>query len=317
MEEQPMDTGNTEDLLQGVAPVAADLPAEKESRPSAAEIAGKITSSPAFIPGLVLLLGLGLVFWRFWPTLYDLWMEDDGYYSHGFLVPLISGYIVYRWWPWMSKLPVKANWLMVIPLLGLLALSYVASAMRIEGLMSLALLAVISCSVWVIAGWRWFLATIAPVGYLVFAMPVWRSIIDDYTNPLQLASTQIAFNFLKLFGFYAYMSPDEPTQIMLNSYQLNVAVPCSGLKLVVALTAFTVFFVLIAKLRPWANGILLTMILPLALMINGLRIALIGVVGELQGSHAAEQFHDYSGYITLGLCFFILFKLCRLLGWKD
>jgi exosortase/archaeosortase family protein len=66
-----------------------------------------------------------------------------------------------------------------------------------------------------------------------------------------------------------------------------------------------------------ANLIFAASILPLALFINGLRIALIGVVGNAWGPEAGAQFHDYSGYITLILCFFILFKGARLLGWKD
>ncbi len=56
---------------------------------------------------------------------------------------------------------------------------------------------------------------------------------------------------------------------------------------------------------------------PLALLINGLRIALIGVVGNQWGPEAGHKFHDYSGYITLVLCFFVLFKIARGLGWKD
>jgi exosortase/archaeosortase family protein len=98
---------------------------------------------------------------------------------------------------------------------------------------------------------------------------------------------------------------------------LDVGVPCSGLKLLLALSAFSVFFVLIANLKWWANAFMLAFVLPLALFINGLRIALIGVVGDTMGSDAGHQFHDYSGYITLLLCFVIVFKLARILGWKD
>jgi exosortase len=122
---------------------------------------------------------------------------------------------------------------------------------------------------------------------------------------------------LKLSGYSLFTSPSDPTTIVLNSYTLNVAVPCSGLKLVLALAAFVMLFVLIARLPIWANAILLLSILPMALFFNGLRIALIGMVGEGYGHDAAAQFHDYSGFITLGICFFSLFKFARALGWKD
>jgi exosortase/archaeosortase family protein len=78
-----------------------------------------------------------------------------------------------------------------------------------------------------------------------------------------------------------------------------------------------VFFMLIARLQWWGNLVMVLMVVPLSLVINGLRIALIGIVGELYGDQAGRDFHDYSGYITLIICFIIVFKIARILGWKD
>jgi len=44
---------------------------------------------------------------------------------------------------------------------------------------------------------------------------------------------------------------------------------------------------------------------------------LIGMVGDTWGDAAGHAFHDYSGYIALVVCFVILFKIARALGWKD
>ncbi|HVL40336.1 MAG TPA: exosortase/archaeosortase family protein [Fimbriimonadaceae bacterium] len=274
-----------------------------------------ITRSPAFLPGLLLAAGIALIFLPLWPRLFNLWQGEDGYYSHGFLVPAIAGYIVYRWWPRLQSIPVHAGWLALIPLALVLYTSRIAVANRIEGLMAVCLLGVLLLSIWLIAGWRWMWALLFPVAYLGFALPLWTGLINNTTNPLQIVSTKIAYYILKLMGFELYQA--EPTVILMGSFELNVAVPCSGLKLVLALTAFTVFFMLIANLKWWGNVIMAAMILPLALLINGLRIAMIGVVGEKYGDSAGYQFHDYSGYITLIVCFFILFKLARFLGWKD
>ena len=146
-------------------------------------------------------------------------------------------------------------------------------------------------------------------------MPIWTGFIDNYTNSLQLVSTKVAYFILKGVSYDVFQ--DNPTTLRLDNFDLNVAVPCSGLKLLVAVSAFTVFFMLIARLRWWANGAMLAIVLPLCLFINGLRISRIGIVGEEYGRTAGLQFHDYSGYITLLVCFFILFKIARWLGWKD
>ncbi len=210
----------------------------------------------------------------------------------------------------------KPGWVALIPLAGLLVLTRAAFAADILLILSICLMMVILATIWLVAGWRWMVALSLPVLYLGFALPLWTFAIDVYTNPLQILSTKASFQMLQLAGFQPFMDTGTTT-IYLNNFVLDVGVPCSGLKLIVAVTAFTVFFVLIGGLRWWANLVMFAVILPLCIFINGLRIALIGLVGENYGHDAGMAFHDYSGYITLVICFFILFKIARGLGWKD
>lgn len=275
-----------------------------------------IVSSKAFWPGLIAALGVTALFWTLFRNLLDLWDSEDGYFSHGFLVPIISIFIIYRWWPRLKTIPVKPGWVALIPLAGLLVLTRAAFAADILLILSICLMMVILATIWLVAGWRWMVALSLPVLYLGFALPLWTFDIDVYTNPLQILSTKASFQMLQLAGFQPFMDTGTTT-IYLNNFVLDVGVPCSGLKLIVAVTAFTVFFVLIGGLRWWANLVMFAVILPLCIFINGLRIALIGLVGENYGHDAGMAFHDYSGYITLVICFFILFKIARGLGWKD
>lgn len=274
----------------------------------------KVVQSPAFWPGVVVAIAIGVCFWSLLKRLPGIWTKDD-YYSHGFLVPFISGYILFKWWPRLKEIPVKPGWFALLPLAVVLFAVRASHITGIMQLMSAGLLLTLMLGVWFVAGWRWMLATALPILYLVFMLPVWTGAIDNYTNPLQLVSTKVAFFLLNATGFEPWA--DGSTVIYLNNFTLDVGVPCSGLKLVLAVTAFTAFFVLIARLNFWGNLVMVGMILPLCLLINGLRIALIGVVGDYYGAAAGMQFHDYSGYITLIVCFFILFKIARLLGWKD
>ena len=267
---------------------------------------------------MLLLVGVALMFWRLWGGLPSLWLGPDGYYTHGFIVPLVAGYIAYKRWPLIKDIPIKAFWPALIPLAMLFYVQRIASMNNIDGLMSLALMATLLLVVWTVAGGRWMFALAPSILYLSFALPLWTAIINNYTNPLQVYSTQIAYYFLRLFNFYMLYSPaTEPTIIYMGNMTLNVEVPCSGLKLALALTAFTVFFILIARLRWWANLVMLSVIIPLAVLINGLRIGLVGLVGETVNPEAGMQFHEWNGYVTLLLCFFLLFKLARLLGWRD
>lgn len=299
----------------------ADLPVES---PTVEPVKAKpridwqaVVASPAFWPGVVLAAGFLLLYNRLFLDLWHLWLADDGYYSHGLLVPPICGYIVWRNWGRLKTIAVKPAMIAVIPLIGLSWIAYRAGTVGISLIMSLCLIASLLMAEAFVAGWRWMLALAPATLYSAFAMPFWNSAIDAYTNPLQKLSTKVAFQILRLTDHDPFMSRLDDTTIMLNRFTLNIAVPCSGLKLLLALCAFVVFFVLIARLRWWASVIMLVSILPMALLFNGLRIAMIGIVGDAYGEAAGMAFHDYSGFITLIICFFALFEFAKALGWKD
>jgi len=253
----------------------------------------------------------------FWPLLRGTaqsWISND-YYSHGWIVPLLIAWqIKVRKEDWEKKPLTDGKWalLLFIPIMLVQYIGFVGDFWAIQCLM---LVSFVLASMWLLFGFKraWLISM--PICFALFALPIWGSVIDVYTNPLQMLSTSVAEMLLRLFGFNPIKLQD--LTIQLNSYALTVAVPCSGLKLMVAVACFTCHFILIARKEVSFNILMLMLVVPLCLFINGLRIALIGVVGELQGSDAAATFHDYSGYITLVICFIILFKFARWFGWKD
>jgi len=272
--------------------------------------------TPEGILSVFLTAVIASAFWPLLSYLPTIWSGQDGYYSHGFLVPVIVGYIIYRRWPDIKSIPVRPGWFALVPLLATLVLMRAGFVASMWFVMSACFILTLLFGIWLVAGIRWMWALFFPVAYTAFALPLFGSTIEQYSNPLQQISTTAAYELLKAMGMDMYRDAGNTT-IYLNRFILDVGVPCSGLKLILALTAFTTFFILIARLKWWANVVLALIVLPLAVFINGLRIALIGVVGETYGSDAGHTFHDWSGYLTLLLCFFILFKFARLLGWKD
>lgn len=279
--------------------------------------------SPVFIPAVAMTAGILFLFWPIVSRLFKLWMDDSGYYSHGFLVPFISGYVVIKKWDRIKSIPVQTGY-WAIPFIAVLGwIAYVGSDTNVRAFLAFSFLLMILAGIWFVAGWKWMLALTLPVLYLGFALPIFTGVIDLYTYTAQSISTGVAFQMLHGLGLDPLRPASDPTSIYLPHYIFTVAVPCSGLKLLIAVTAFTAFFMMIANLRLWANIVMVGIILPLCIFINGLRIALIGLVGNSFGDTPAEHdaaahvFHDWSGYITLLVCFFILFKIARGLGWKD
>jgi exosortase len=289
-------------------------PARGIAKPRLGDSFFSFLKSEAFVPALLITAGLTALFWGLFTFTFSKWSDSEGYYTHGFLVPFICGYIVYRWWPRLKHTPVKAGWAALPLLFGTLWIAYCANRTDIYAILSLTMILLMALSAWIIAGWRWMVALLPAIGYLLFALPVWDQVINAYTNPLQLMSTSIAFHLLQVMFLHPVMA--DTTLINIGNYHLEVAVACSGLKLLLALVAFGVFFLLIARLKVWKSILFAASIIPLALFMNGLRIALVGAVGNFFGFNAGHVFHDYSGYIVIVLSFFILDRYAKLLGFR-
>jgi exosortase/archaeosortase family protein len=57
--------------------------------------------------------------------------------------------------------------------------------------------------------------------------------------------------------------------------------------------------------------------LPLSILVNSIRIMMIGVAGEIAGSSIAHAFHDWSGLISLVLCAVLLFSFAKAMKCKT
>jgi exosortase len=163
-------------------------------------------------------------------------------------------------------------------------------------------------------GFRRFFAMLPALGYIVMGLPIWNRLIDDNTNQLQIWSTTGAYGLLKVTGFNPLRM--APTEIQLDNMPLSIAAACSGMKLTLAMIASIVFIMLIARLKWWGNLIMIAIAFPLALAINSLRIALIGMFGETMGKDAGFWMHDYGSYGTLILAFWIVYVVAKKLGWN-
>lgn len=262
----------------------------------------------SFMPWLVgTLLACLILGWSFLSRLPAIWFADDGYYSHGILIPFMTLAAIYMRREQLRAQPVGISYLgLVVLVLGLvgLVLSDRINAMSLSaGSFMVSLIG----GAFFIFGRHIGALLFFPLLYLLFMMPVLGYFIEKFTNPLQMLATRVAVVMLSMIGYKPEIPANDPTRILLNNTDWQVGGPCSGFKLLLSLTAFSLFFVMISRLG-WIRSLLLIFVVSpaLGLFINGLRIVFIGVVGENWGREAGLSFHDYSGYIALLLCFFLL-----------
>ena len=260
---------------------------------------------------LVLLAALAWPVLRFWSYEYS---KPESYYGHAPLIPLIVGLMLWHRREALRAVPKAPALGALALLLPGLALLVFAIKTQAEALESTGLLLAFVSSVWLALGTRFVRVAAFPLAFLWLMAPLPGPVLNDSTLHVQMLSTVLANKLLHLMTFGTTLVGNV---ITMDNYSLFVDVPCSGFKLLLALLTFSAAFAYLVDGKPARRLLLFAFSLPLSLLVNSVRIALIGVVGECIGAPAAHVFHDWSGLLTLVLGFIALFGLAKGLGCRT
>jgi exosortase len=173
------------------------------------------------------------------------------------------------------------------------------------------LVLVLTGTVWFLFGSRSVRTIAAPLVFLLAAMPLPELIVNSITLPLQFTASRIAEMTLTTFGVPVFR---DGNVLELPSTALEVAEACSGLRSIVSLAAISG---LLAWTDPsWPRRIaVIVSSLPVAIVMNGLRIAATGLACETWGPAAASgSWHTFTGWITFLVSVFVLVRLQRVIA---
>jgi exosortase len=263
------------------------------------------------------LLSVGLLIVLAWPMLrWWVWeyTRPESYYAHGPLIPLMAGFMLWSQRKRLAEVP-KAPFLPALALfIPALALHIFATKMEARALESYSFVLSLWSAAWLALGTRFVKAAWFPLAFIALMMPLPGPVLNDATLRMQMSSTRAASLILRLLGFGNMQSGPD---IQMDNYAFEVDVPCSGFKTLLALFTFNAFLAAMLDGPIWKRLLLFLLCVPLALLINSVRIALIGIVGECISDQAAHVFHDYSGLIVLALGFVLLFGIAKVLGCRK
>ena len=274
------------------------------------------TLKSGFPPSLIAaaVAGLALLIWLYRGTFLWWWYEwnaPGSFYAHAIFVPFFVAVMVWRNRDRLSPETWKPSFL-GLPFLAMgMALLLVAQRSDVTTIKSLSFIFTMLGAVLLICGTRWTRVLLFPIGFLVMMMPlIPDQLINGIAFPIQMASASIATKALNVLTLSAQQMG---TVIQMESYKMAVELPCSGFKTLVSLLTFSAAFAYLIEGKLWKRWMLFLTTIPLSLVINALRITMIGMVGELVSSKAASTFHDYSGFIVIILAFLFLFTFARVL----
>ena len=239
----------------------------------------------------------GLLLALFYPALRWLiseWLGND-YYSHGLLVPLISGLLAWRLWAkWPTEArKVGASMVGVIPLVVGLGVYLYALFERAYFVASLAMILLLVGLVWFLWGGAVLRRLAFPIGFLLFMVPL--PVVEPLSVPMAQFTGVVAAGIVRLFGVPIVVNG---AQISLPNAQLVVGAQCSGLRSIVSPRTLVGLVVFIVE-GPWWGKVLLALSsLPIAILGNVLRVASLLVVANIWGAETGFKFyHDYSSIV--------------------
>lgn len=259
----------------------------------------------------IFILALGFLYWDSVYSMVIEWYTDENY-SHGFLIPVISGYLL-----WQKKDDIKSavvspsNLGLPIALLGLFV--YLVGNVAGENFtMRLSLLLVAAAAIVFAYGFGLFRTILFPYCYLFFMLPLPFILYDSVAFPLKLLVTQYSVGFLKLIGIPVMR---EGNIIVLTTTTLEVADACSGIRSIMSLLALSTALAYFTQRGAVKKTILALMAIPIALVANSIRVIGTGMLASRFGPSVAEGFfHEFAGLVIFGAAILMLILSAFTLG---
>ncbi len=284
----------------------------QSTSPDRGNILALSAANPAGFALFVLLILVSLpIFWIGHVSLAMAWSTAE--YSHGPLIPLISLYLFLRE---QRRMPppataVRMRWPGLVVLAGALALAGLGNLMRVPDIVTYAFILWVAGVVLTMFGWQRGRHHMLPVFHLVFMLPLPQVLYWKLTIFLQWISSALGVWFLNLGGVAVFL---EGNVIDLGVYKLQVAEACSGLRYLFPILSFSYLFAILYRGPLWHKLVLLLSAAPLTVVMNSVRIAIIGVLVDGYGIEQAEGFlHFFEGWVIFLICVAILFGLAMLL----
>lgn len=258
------------------------------------------------VPAAVLTAGLTLLCQPVLSDLWNLWMSREDY-AHGFLIPLISLYVVRAKAPALAACPIEPR-----PIVGaiLMLSSLVGVCAGIAGgvitLSSVSCIGLLGGLVVLLCGVPSLRILAFPLGFLVFMTPLLDVVVEPLQRPLQLATAWVVSGLFRAAGVPTFL---DGTVIQFPNGVLQVSVECSGAGFLISTLAIGLPLAALS-LHTWPRRLaLLLAALMMSAAANWARVTLIAVLGYRGGwgPQVHGPFHILQGMLVYWVGFGALF----------
>jgi exosortase len=258
----------------------------------------------------IFLVGLALAYASTIQTLWRVWMHNPNY-SHGFLIPPVAGWLIWRQRAAFSARDAAGSWTGLALLVPAALLQIAGLRGEVAMLQGFALIVTLAGAVLQIHGWAALRRLWLPIAFLLFMVPTLPWFMDVVSFRLKIFAARGAVGIAHEMGVLVQR---DGVNLLFPGGVLAVENACSGLRSLVALMALGALFAYMSYGSIWRRILLFLFALPIAVFANTLRIAALCVYAGVVGPTAAAGiFHKVGGYALFAIAFLLLALVRRVL----
>lgn len=260
---------------------------------------------------LIALLLVGIYFRIFGKLIYDWYDLPD--YSHGFLVPLFSLFLIWENRLAIRNTPLAPSWKgmpLILTGICILILGVYGADLFLSRISFIILLAGL---IWTLQGEKMLKVLRFPLLVLLLAIPFPQIVFNQITFPLQLLASKLASAILPIFGVPVL---HEGNVIQLPAMKLEVAEACSGIRSLMSLFTLAIFYGYFIEKSTKRRVLLALFSIPIAVIANAARVTGTGLcVQYWDPEKAMGFFHEFSGWVIFVIslaCLYLVHRVMRL-----
>ncbi len=252
---------------------------------------------------------LGIFYYNTLGWLVGSWLNNE-YYSHGFLVPIISGYLIWKMRSELASTEKKQSQAGLYIFASGILIQTISTIWSVRFLSGISLLVTMAGVVIYMYGWEFMNRIKFPFLFLILMIPL--PFVDMIAAPAQTISVISTSFVTNLIGIPTVR---EGLILKIPAGSFEVGIECSGINSIISLFTIGAIFAFILEGTRSMKLTIVASALPLAMAGNILRITSVLAVANAYGQKAAtDYFHDFSSLLLFSVALIGLFLVGRCFG---
>jgi len=256
---------------------------------------------------------VALLAYVYYPTflwMVDRWSARDSYYGHGFLIPMVALYWIFKKRSSCMSCERTSNGIGYWVLAAGALIQLASSVLRIYFLSAISFVIVLFAIGYLLFGKALVKQVWFPIAFLLVMIPLPLLVISQVTLEMKFFVSEISTGLLNFIGIHAVR---EGSYIYTPNAMVLVGDPCSGLRSFLAFLCLGLIFAYGSRLGAWQKFAMVLLGLPLAVISNVIRVFAMGFLAEVYGMDliSTKVVHDGGGilvFVVALICFLAIRK---------